>query len=242
MVKSKKMSKTGIAVIVLALLLVLSMVMGLTGAWFTKSGQNSSGATNPVAELSFGSLGNVSVTAVAGTWKDADGEDVSGRTVVMPGDEVKTGSITFTYENAGTEANVYYLIYDGHNYYTLDQTNGKFVPSSSGVGTIAKGGSVTVNGAVISIKCADGKWYALDGVKADAIEGDGTLADPYSSCAIPTTEQGLAMSSYNGENASVNGAAYYFAAGNTVYQMAVVQTTNMTSEAGARLVLVSLFD
>ena len=35
MVKQKKMSKTSIAVIVLALLLVLSMIMGITGAWFT---------------------------------------------------------------------------------------------------------------------------------------------------------------------------------------------------------------
>jgi hypothetical protein len=35
MVKQKKMSKTSIAVIVLALLLVLSLIMGMTGAWFT---------------------------------------------------------------------------------------------------------------------------------------------------------------------------------------------------------------
>ena len=35
MVKSKKMSKSSIAVIILSLLLVLSMIMGITGAWFT---------------------------------------------------------------------------------------------------------------------------------------------------------------------------------------------------------------
>jgi hypothetical protein len=43
MVNSKKMSKSAFAVIVLAVLLVLSMVLGLTGAWFTdtKSGSTS---------------------------------------------------------------------------------------------------------------------------------------------------------------------------------------------------------
>ena len=35
MVKSKKMSKGSLAIIILAVLLVLSMVLGLTGAWFT---------------------------------------------------------------------------------------------------------------------------------------------------------------------------------------------------------------
>ncbi|MGN1213178.1 MAG: hypothetical protein ACI4TZ_03955 [Christensenellales bacterium] len=36
MVNSKKMSKSSIAVIVLSILLVLSMILGLTGAWFTQ--------------------------------------------------------------------------------------------------------------------------------------------------------------------------------------------------------------
>ena len=52
MVKNKKMSKTSIAVIVLALLLVFSLVMGMTGAWFTDKADNSSSGV----ELTFGTV------------------------------------------------------------------------------------------------------------------------------------------------------------------------------------------
>ena len=39
MVNSKKMSKSSIAVIVLSILLVLSLILGFTGAWFTDDKQ-----------------------------------------------------------------------------------------------------------------------------------------------------------------------------------------------------------
>jgi flagellar basal body-associated protein FliL len=45
MVNSKKMSKSSIAVIVLAILLALSMVLGLTGAWFTDKEDTSEAGT-----------------------------------------------------------------------------------------------------------------------------------------------------------------------------------------------------
>ena len=48
MVKSKKMSKTSIAVIILALLLVLSLAFGMTGAWFT---DKEVPAQNPVIHM-----------------------------------------------------------------------------------------------------------------------------------------------------------------------------------------------
>ena len=51
MVNSKKMSKSSIAVIVLSILLVLSMILGLTGAWFT----DKTGATKDDA-LQFGKI------------------------------------------------------------------------------------------------------------------------------------------------------------------------------------------
>ncbi len=62
MVKSKKMSKTSIAIIVLALLLVLSMVMGLTGAWFTSSDKN-----GPNGESATINMGSVKVALTADT-------------------------------------------------------------------------------------------------------------------------------------------------------------------------------
>ena len=51
MEKTKRLSKSSIAVIVLAILLVLSMVMGLTGAWFTASDAGTGSST-----LNFGKV------------------------------------------------------------------------------------------------------------------------------------------------------------------------------------------
>ena len=61
MVKSKKMSKTSIAVIVLALLLVLSLVMGITGAWFSSKVENTE-----VESSTFG-FGEVKITGTGAT-------------------------------------------------------------------------------------------------------------------------------------------------------------------------------
>ena len=262
MVKSKKMSKTSIAVIILALLLVLSMVLGLTGAWFTKSGQNETAATNPASTLYFGKLGDVVVSAQAGTWKAAGGAAIpaSGqaghREVLMPGDEVKTGAVSFSYAvseteaDNGTEASVYYLIYDGNNLYTLNESDnvnhtGLFVPSSSGVGTIAKGATITVPGEVIAIQCTDGEsvtaWYALDGRTSNNSGADGSKEHPFSSFAIPTNQQGVKLDTFNGANASVKGAAYYFSSAGITYKMAVVQITNMPDNAATpRAVLLDI--
>ena len=81
MVKSKKMSKTSIAVIVLALLLVLSLVMGMTGAWFTdyKTGSQPQ-------SINFGNIDiDAEVTEIAaGNWAFA-----------LPGDTASlAGSVT----------------------------------------------------------------------------------------------------------------------------------------------------
>ena len=86
MVKSKKMSKTSIAVIVLALLLVLSMIMGLTGAWFTKS---HSAETAGAGSITFGNIAtaSVSLSETAGVY--AVDEDH-----VLPGDTLPAVGVT----------------------------------------------------------------------------------------------------------------------------------------------------
>ena len=86
MVKSKKMSKTSIAVIVLALLLVLSLVMGMTGAWFTAK-QGSASDTQldfgrVVLNVTGGSFGQV--THAAANADAAYETDVE----IMPGDTI----------------------------------------------------------------------------------------------------------------------------------------------------------
>mgnify|MGYP006926048206 CR=1 FL=1 len=101
MVKSKKMSKGSLAVIILAVLLVLSMVLGLTGAWFTdkKNGTDSS--------LTFGTV-KLNVT------EGADGVFTTARTAgedettnVMPGDTLK---VDLTVAKTDDSADFYYTV------------------------------------------------------------------------------------------------------------------------------------
>ena len=155
MVNSKKMSKSSVTVIVLSILLVLSMLLGLTGAWFTRE---ASDETTGLGDLVMGSLGEVTITAEAAVWTKADSD--ADRTVVMPGDTVTCGSVSIAYSNAGTEDEVFYLISDGAKYYTIE--GGALVEATANAGTIAKGASVataadyaTVNGKDVNANGAD---------------------------------------------------------------------------------------
>ena len=107
MVKSKKMSKTGIAVIVLAILLVLSMIMGLTGAWYTAGASTSNAGEsahtfvlNDFVTISASGSEESSITAYTQKDLNSDGdfEDsgeriavsaVSGSYYLFPEDEIE---------------------------------------------------------------------------------------------------------------------------------------------------------
>ena len=103
MVKNKKLSKSSIAIIVLALLLIASLVMGMTGAWFTsRPGQKSSGT------LKFGTV----VLEVEGNWAavtDTTNHPYLQTTNLMPGDTVNG---RFDLTNTGDEAYVF-MVYGG---------------------------------------------------------------------------------------------------------------------------------
>lgn len=84
MVNSKKMSKSSIAVIVLSILLVLSMILGLTGAWFTDSANGN--ATGD--EMTWGTI------HITGTGNYVADYAVD-KAHVMPGDTMDyTGTVT----------------------------------------------------------------------------------------------------------------------------------------------------
>ncbi|HBB44943.1 MAG TPA: hypothetical protein DCZ34_02335 [Clostridiales bacterium] len=80
MVNSKKMSKSSIAVIVLSILLVLSLILGFTGAWFTDSKNSGDGK-----DVTFGlvKIGAVTADAISVTNTIAD-----VNTFAMPGSVV----------------------------------------------------------------------------------------------------------------------------------------------------------
>ncbi len=97
MVNSKKMSKSSIAVIVLSILLVLSLILGFTGAWFTDKDAKSEQTIN---------FGTIDV-ALDGTsdigFKNGDGSALTKP--LMPGDKVMAKAVV---KNTGAEA--YYVV------------------------------------------------------------------------------------------------------------------------------------
>lgn len=101
MIKSRKFSKLSLAVIVLSLLLVFSLVMGLTGAWFTDVKTNNGGVS-----MNFGHITlNVNNTTNFGF---LNGDSSALTEPLMPGDKVKA---TLSVSNAGEAA--YVVVYVG---------------------------------------------------------------------------------------------------------------------------------
>ena len=104
MVNSKKMSKSSIAVIVLSILLVLSLILGFTGAWFTD--KKDSGTDNN-GTLTFGKIALSSVAtniADVKTWEKAlpgDSKDLTGTVVVEGGSEAMYVLVTATSTGSG---------------------------------------------------------------------------------------------------------------------------------------------
>ena len=144
MVKSKKMSKTGIAVIVLAILLVLSMIMGLTGAWYTAKSDNASTASdysftlrNDWITLSASGSGSVSVSReINGTRSDVTVPSANAQGVipyvVMPGDYItSSGSASFTVTNSGNVGFYYVIEKDGEAQVDSDEPAASYVAAGA---------------------------------------------------------------------------------------------------------------
>lgn len=105
MVNSKKSSKSLIALVVMALLLVASIVMAVTGAWFTDADEGKS------VDLTFGKI-TMSVTGgdTFGTvGHDTDNTDDAYLTGVeiMPGDTIKAA---LTVAKAADSEDFYYVV------------------------------------------------------------------------------------------------------------------------------------
>lgn len=103
MVKSKKMSKSTIAVIVLSILLVLSLALGVTSAWFT-SKEN---ATDNDKSVTFGTVKITSATATV---------NLDTKKKYVPGDSF-TGTVNFV---NGSNVKIYYA-YDISASMTVDK-------------------------------------------------------------------------------------------------------------------------
>ena len=97
MVNSKKMSKSSIAVIVLSILLVLSLILGFTGAWFTDKDAKGEQTVN------FGTI-DVALDETSDIgFKNGDNSTLTEP--LMPGDKVMAKAVV---KNTGAEA--YYVV------------------------------------------------------------------------------------------------------------------------------------
>ena len=122
------MSKSSVAVVVLAIILALGMILGLTGAWFTASG-NAGAVAGGKLEFRDNAL---SVTVTPGTeakiWRDKDGDNTheteigtyaAGTEDLMPGDKIEGSSIKVEFAVNGADGAYYVIIQDGQ-YYDVD--------------------------------------------------------------------------------------------------------------------------
>ena len=114
MVNSKKMNKSTVAVIVLALLLVLSLVLTATGAWFTDKKETDE------TSVKMGTINISTSTGAISVTKDvADGN-------VMPGDKIQvTGEILNTGDKAWVRFKLTHT-YDGEDQDLKDALDAAF--------------------------------------------------------------------------------------------------------------------
>ena len=155
MVNSKKMSKSTVAIVLLSLLLVLSLILTATGAWFTDSGK----AGKEDVTLTVGSIGSVEVTATDYVWhRLGEEEQLNADTdKVMPGDYLKAGSVTITRTEG--DSDVWYLIKDAEGtYYKVEGGKLKALEAAAAQDTGLT--TLTVEGAFVQL---DGQ--NLDGTK-----------------------------------------------------------------------------
>ena len=139
MVNSKKMSKSTVAIVLLSLLLVLSLILTATGAWFTDS------KTSQDKDLSFGTLKLDAITldgvAVA---NKIDTDNIN----LMPGSTI---SGTVSVRNSGNSAA--WLRYkvtfsgEGAEFLTLEEGAGEY----KYVATALEGGASTEIGIAASV-------------------------------------------------------------------------------------------
>ncbi len=181
MVNSKKMSKSTVAIVLLSLLLVLSLILTATGAWFTDSGK--AGKNDQV--LNVGKIGSVEVTATNYVWHRLDSEEqLSAETdKVMPGDYLKAGSVTITYTPVEGGDQVWYLIKDAEgNYYKVVD------------GALSKLAAAAAQDEGLTTLTVEGAFVQLDGQNLDG-----------------TKDTGAAIENGQGSTVTVKGSTYTIA-------------------------------
>lgn len=227
MVKSRKLSKTSIAVIVLALLLTITMVIGLTGAWFTDS---TSGSNTTVVK--FGTVDvemtvtnsvthNDGLTEAEFTLIDPDNTASSGDEYkeyhIVAGDKILTN---FSFTN-NSDVEIYYVIahtgYDSSNANAVEYMH---VLHHNAQGTEGQEGYVAAYDELVVISNSQAHLIAKDAqITASTVV--------YELSGDETVKYGETYFSVNGHAVTaVRGATIEVANGS--YELRVVQARNMS--------------
>lgn len=167
MVNSKKMNKSTVAVIVLALLLVLSLILTATGAWFTDKTESKDNSAN----ISWGTIAikyTDSDDANNGVWVDKTG--TTKVTKVLPGDKLSfAGNIAF---DTTTDAKVYMLVKISN--ISVEEALKQYLVVSD-VTLKVDGAALT---AVEGVTADEGyAFYLVDTTKTVAVAGGISVAD-----------------------------------------------------------------
>ena len=182
MVNSKKMSKSSIAVIVLSIFLVLSLILGFTGAWFTDKKE---GGTETVT------MGTIDISTSDA--KVAVSKDVE---LNMPGDKI---TIAGQVKNTGEKAWIRYKL--SHTYAAEDELKtaldaaftGSYVYVETAVDAKTGTVSLTENATIPTTlgNTAQGATFSVS-LTIEAIQWannhDGTCADAFKAAGFETTE------------------------------------------------------
>ena len=159
MVNSKKMSKSSIAVIVLSILLVLSLILGFTGAWFTAKDAGSSNDSL---------FGKVAIST-EGSKLTYDGDKtLATETKLMPGCSVKaTVAIKNDTVASEGEGGIYYVVKikisvnnetKQEGFFVKGETAAKKVESATDLVVLDNATSVTITAE----EKLDGETYTND--------------------------------------------------------------------------------
>ncbi len=202
--KSSKV-KSNVILTIVAVLLAVALILQITGAWFTDVASSKLDG----GEFRFGKIGSLDVTAKNVEWTDCDGNKITNRTVVMPGDKLVSASFSVTYvadaDDTSTD-DVYYIIEKDDMFYYFDDNQNLVEITDFNASVMTKGTTYSIASSTVVVTI-DGVSYSLDG------------AD--SSKSIPNSAQNQEI------QMSLTGA---------LYTVKIIQKSNLTpSEAYAIL-------
>ena len=117
MVNSKKMSKSTVAIVLLSLLLVLSLILTATGAWFTASadksadGANASWSISDFITVSVTGTDDSSIKAYTKLGEDQTKTEVEANGKLFPADTIEiTDGAKFTVSASAKTHKFYYVV------------------------------------------------------------------------------------------------------------------------------------